>query len=356
MADLADLATLGLSDRVAALAGQHPGDLTLGRVVRADRGFAFVMTPAGMVIGRPATRLVKDADDGGLPVVGDWVLIGGDASEPLIEVVLERATSIVRRDPGRAARGQVLAANVDLVLITHPIGDGPNLARIERELALVWDSGARPVVVLTKADESDDPGAAVRSAAEVAPGVPVHVTSAVSGEGVDEIRSYLSGGATVVLIGPSGSGKSTLVNVLAGEDLRATREVRVSDGRGRHTTVSRELLPLPGGGLLIDTPGLRAVGMWDSAEGLDQAFSDIAEYAEGCRFRDCTHTGEPGCAVEAAVEAGELPQRRLDSYRELSAEIQHVTEQIDMRARQDRKREDKRLAKAIKQYYRQLGR
>ncbi len=346
------LIALGFDSERAALAAGFGDDLIPGRVIRSDRGFVAVHTAAGVVLARPATHLVKSAEDGGLPVVGDWVLLGGTESEPLVERVLDRATSIVRRDPGRAARIQVLAANVDVVLITHPLsGEAPNLARIERELALVWDSGAQPVVVLTKRDLCADVEEAITSVEAAAPGVAVLATSTVTGDGLDDIRAYMLPGRAIVLIGPSGSGKSTLVNALAGEDIQLTREVRVSDDRGRHTTVSRELLQLPGGGLVIDTPGLRAVGMWDSAEGIDQAFSDVALLAQDCRFRDCRHDGEPGCAVEAAVASGELPVRRLESYRELQAEARHVGEQLDARARLARKSEDKQLARAIKRYY-----
>lgn len=347
------LEALGLTPAVTALAAVHPSHMRLGRVVRSDRGMAFVAAGDGLIAARPSTRLIKSADDGALPVVGDWVLLGGDESEPLVEVVLERITAIMRRDPGRSARVQVLAANVDTVLVTHPLADEPNLSRIERELALVWDSGAQPVVVLTKADLSSDAGAARAAVEGVAPGVDVQVTSTVDHDGIDELQEYLVGGGTIALIGPSGSGKSTLVNALAGEDIRATRDVRLSDGRGRHTTVSRELIPLPGGGLVIDTPGLRAVGMWDSAEGLAQAFSDIEEFAADCRFRDCRHEDEPGCAVRDAVERGDLPSRRLTSFRELQAEIAHVNAEIDVRSRQEKKREDKVQARAIKNYYKQ---
>lgn len=343
------------SDEQAAQAYTRADARARGRVVRSDRGFVFVLVGDRVIAAKPAVRLLKSADDGGMPVVGDYVWLGGDESEPLVEGVLPRSTAIVRRDPGRAAKVQVLAANVDIVLVTHPLGDAPNLSRIERELALVWDSGARPVVALTKADLAEDAAVASADVRGIAPGVEVQVTSAVTGEGIEEIREHMAGGATIALIGPSGSGKSTLVNALAGEDIRATREVRVSDGRGRHTTVSRELIQLPGGGLVIDTPGLRAVGMWDSAEGIEQAFSDVAELAAGCRFRDCLHDGEPGCAVEAAVEAGELPARRLESYRELQAEVRHIEEQLDVRARQERKREDKKLARTIKRFHKSGG-
>lgn len=349
------LAALGFTSELAARAAAHGVGLVPGRVIRSDRGFVFVHTTRGIAIARPAARLVKSAADGGLPVVGDWVLLGGDESEPLVEHVLERSTAIRRRDPGRAARVQVLAANIDIVLITHPLSEAPNLARIERELALVWDSGATPAVVLTKADLADDAESAAEEVRATALGAAVHTASVITGQGIDEIQGYLAGGQTLVLIGPSGSGKSTLINALAGEDIRATREVRVSDHRGRHTTVSRELVQLPGGGLVIDTPGLRAVGMWDSSEGIDAAFADIAELAEECRFRDCRHDGEPGCAVEAAVASGELPLRRLESYRELQAEARYVGEQLDVRARQERKRADKLLAKTIKRYHRSDG-
>ena len=270
--------------------------------------------------------------------------------------LLALLTTLVQElHPGRAAPVVTLASRLEQDLGLDSLARVELLLRIERELALVWDSGARPVVVLTKADLSDDAEEAAGDVAAIAPGVDVLTTSAVSGGGIEELREYLAGGDTLVLIGPSGSGKSTLVNALAGEDIQETREVRVSDGRGRHTTVSRELISLPGGGLVIDTPGLRAVGMWDSGQGLDQAFADIAELAQGCRFRDCTHTGEPGCAVEAAAEAEELPARRLESYRELQAEIAHVNEELDVRARLERKREDKQLARTIKRFYREGG-
>ncbi len=349
------LTSFGYTEDRAAFAAEHHPGLTPGRVVRSDRGFVFVQTAGGMVMARLATRLVKQADDDGMPVVGDWVLLGGDPSEPLAEYVLPRTAAIVRRDPGRAARPQVLAANVDTVMVTHPLAEEPNLSRIERELALVWESGSAPVVVLTKDDLSDDVTRALETVGGIAPDVPVHATSAVTGDGLDEVRTYLEPGRTLALIGPSGSGKSTLINVLAGEDVRATKDVRVSDGRGRHTTVSRELILLPGGGMVIDTPGLRAVGMWESAEGIDRTFSDISALAERCRFRDCRHEGEPGCAVEEAVAEGTVTARRLESYRELQAEVRHLGEQLDVRARQERKQEDKKLAKTIKRYYREGG-
>lgn len=349
------LTPLGFTDALATYVEEHHADKTPGRVIRSDRGYVYVLTADGVVLSRPATRLLKRADEGGMPVAGDWVVLTGDPADPLVDAVLPRTTAIIRRDPSRATRQQVLAANVDVVLITHPIAEEPNLSRVERELSLVWESGASPVVVLTKCDLSADAGDARAAVEQIAPGVPVHVTSAVTGEGLDEVRPLLGPGTTAVLIGPSGAGKSTLINALVGGDVRVTRDVRVADGRGRHTTVSRELIQLPGGGLVIDTPGLRAVGMWESSEGIGLAFSDIATLAEDCRFRDCRHTGEPGCAVEAAVEAGELPARRLESYRELQAEVRHVEEQLDVRARQERKREDKNLAKAIKNFYRDGG-
>lgn len=351
------LSILGYTDRIAALAADHvAAGRTIARVSRADRGYVFVVGVDGPLIARPSTRLVKSAEDGAMPVVGDWVALNTGGSEPQVEAVLPRVTAIVRRDPGRAARVQVLAANVDVVFVTHPLTDPPNLARIERELALVWDSGARPVVVLTKSDLTGEAETARAETASVAPGVDVVVSSVVTGAGLDEVRGYLGCGKTVALIGPSGAGKSALTNALAGADLRKTRDVRVADHRGRHTTVARELVPLPGGALIVDTPGLRSVGMWDSADGLDQAFSDVTAHAEGCRFRDCTHTDEPGCAVVAAVESGDLSARRLESYRELSAEIRHVTEQMDARARSERKRQDKLLARTIRRYYRSDGR
>ena len=270
-----------------------------------------------------------------LPAVGDWVAVraseGADTSS--IEAVLERTSAITRSDPSGTSDVQVLAANIDTVLVVHPIGEAPNLRRIERELSVAWDSGAVPMVVLTKADLSADPEDARAAVEAVALGADVIVTNALSGDGIQLILEYITDHRTAVLVGPSGAGKSTLINSLLGEQRQATREVRVSDGRGMHTTVSRELIQMPGGGLLIDTPGLRAFGLTGSEEGIASVFPEIARFALSCRFRDCTHYDEPGCAVLAAVESGTLPPERLASYHKLMGEAQSAAAKADTRLR-----------------------
>ena len=325
-----------------------------GRVVRAARGGVVVVTAAGEMLARPAAALVKAARQGALPVVGDWVALcaGAGLETPLVEAVLPRATAIVRADPGEDR--QVLAANIEFVFIVHPIAAAPNLRRLERELALAWESGAVPVIVLTKADLSAAPDEALTVVAAIAPGVDVHLTSAPGGAGLEALARLL-GRRTAALIGPSGAGKSTLVNALLGEERQATRAVRVSDGRGRHTTVSRELVLLPDGGMLVDSPGLRALALTGGEAGIEVAFADIAALGIHCRFRDCAHDGEPGCAVAAAVIAGSLPEERLMSYHKLVREARVAAARTDVRLRHEEQQKWKGISKARKNY-RRVGR
>jgi ribosome biogenesis GTPase len=251
----------------------------------------------------------------------------------------------------------VLAANVDTVAIAVSLAVAVDLGRTERLLALAWESGARPVVVLTQSDAASGPDAAadaLERVAAAAPGVDVVACSAATGEGVDVVRAVLTG--TVVLVGPSGAGKSTLGNALLGAEVLATGAVRAGDGKGRHTTVRRELLPLPGGGVLIDTPGLRGVGLFEASTGLERAFADVEELAAGCRFGDCAHDAEPGCAVLAAVEGGVLPRRRLDSYRKLLRENEWAASRTDARLRAERENRRKAISRAQRQMYREGGR
>ena len=270
--------------------------------------------------------------------------------------MLERKSAITRGDPGKSSDVQVLAANIDTVFVVHPIADPPNLRRIERELSVAWDSGAVPVVVLTKADLSADPDAARLAVEAVALGADVIVMNALAGDGIQPILEYISDHRTAVLVGPSGAGKSTLINSLLGEQRQATREVRVSDGKGMHTTVARELIQMPGGGVLIDTPGLRAFGLTGSEEGIALVFPEIEQFARSCRFRDCTHNDEPGCAVRSAVESGTLPPERLASYHKLMGEAQFAAAKTDARLRADRERKWKIIRKASKGYYKRTGR
>ena len=249
----------------------------------------------------------------------------------IIEMIAERATCFVRRDPAERTSGQVLAANFDWVMIAEPIGL-LNFHRLERELVLAHETGAKVAVVLTKADlNSDDEVAqAVHQVEDLAGrSVSVIAISVDDADSVERVRSLLAPGEVAILIGKSGVGKSSLVNVLAGNLVQDTGEVREHDGKGRHTTVDRVMVEVPGGGLVVDMPGIRGLGLWDAESGLDVAFADIADFAASCKFRDCKHVDEPGCAVQAAIGEGALAQERLDSYHALLAELEQVRDRRD---------------------------
>jgi ribosome biogenesis GTPase len=347
-ADAPALVPLGWDERWAALAlgarGRRPG-----RVVRVDRGLVTVATEHGTERARPCAAL-REGDALGLPATGDWVMVDDRDDGPEVTAVLDRRSAFVRGDPmeGWATSAQVVAANVDHVFIVHALISGPNLRRLERELVLTYESGANPVVVLTKADLVDEASGAIAAVRAVAPVVDVVVTSSVTGEGLDRLREYERGHRTVALIGASGVGKSTLVNLFLGEERQATAEVRATDRRGRHTTTARELVVLPEGGVLVDTPGLRAVALWDADDGFARAFADVEELASGCRFRDCAHGTEPGCAVRAAVDDGRLDAARLDSYLRLDEELERLAIQADVRARAEKNRRDRVAQRAYR--------
>ncbi len=350
------LEQLGFSDRERALfATLAEGGLEPARVARVDRGLPLVVSESGIERAEPATHLVKSADaSSSRVVVGDWVALARPEGHemPIIEVILPRHSAFTRQDPGEETGEQVLIANVDVVFVVQSLsGGGVNANRLERELVVAWESGARPVVVLTKADLAEDAESQRLLAEELAFGVDVIVESVVSGVGIEEVRRHVPVGVTAALLGSSGVGKSTLLNHLVGDDVQQTAEVRSSDDKGRHTTVAREIISLPGGGVLIDTPGMRALALWDSSEGLASAFPEIEALSERCRFRDCAHENEPGCAVIAAVESGELPARRLDSYRRLTAELSRLARRQDERAWRDKDQAMKKIAKAVKSYY-----
>ncbi len=351
-----ELAQLGWNERCQGLFEPYAlQGLTAARVIRGDRGSALVVTPAGVTRAAPAAPLLKSARGAAdLPAVGDWVAVmtAESIDVPLIEAVLPRAGAITRGDPGEGSDVQVLAANVDTVFVVHPIAQPPNLRRVERELALAWDSGAVPVVVLTKADRSADPDAARVAVESIALGVDVLSMNALADENVAPLLAYTSGDRTAVLLGPSGAGKSTIVNALLGRRRQETHAVRVSDQRGRHTTVARELIVLPGGGMLIDTPGLRALGLTGSGEGIARTFSDIEQLSLACRFRDCTHREEPACAVRAAVDSGALPAARLAGYQKLMREADVAAARTDTRLRAERDQAAKTISKAARDYFR----
>jgi ribosome biogenesis GTPase len=287
-----------------------------------------------------------------LPAVGDWVVIRKRPEEDrgAIIAVLDRRTRFSRRMAGDVTDEQVVAANVDVVFTVMALDDDFSPRRLERYLLMARESGASPVVLLTKPDLTDDLSSRVAAAAAVAGDVQVHVLSPTTGQGLEQIEPYLSAGRTGALLGSSGVGKSTIINQLAGADIQRTREVRVADSKGRHTTTHRELVALPGGGLIIDTPGMRELQLWDASAGMSGTFDDVEALAAGCRFTDCRHRGEPGCSVTAAVAAGELAAARLESYLKLDDELAYLARQQDERAQIEEKRRGKIGAKALRQH------
>lgn len=347
-----DLAAYGWDEHLdASFAAHRAAGLIPARVTGVDRGHCDVVTEAGPM--RADTAPVAAGDPLAAVCVGDWAGVR-PGEPPVVAVLLPRRTAIVRSSASRRSEGQVLAANVDTIAVVVSLALPLNPARVERMLALAWESGARPVVVLTKADLHADPDAAAAELAAVTPGAELVAVSAVTGAGTDALTAVLTG--TIALIGPSGAGKSTLGNVLLGADVLATGSVRARDGKGRHVTVRRELLPLPGGGVLIDTPGLRGVQLWDAEDGLRQVFPEIEELAAECRFSDCAHRAEPGCAVRAAVETGALARRRLDSYHKLLRENEWIASRTDARLRSERENRWKVIHKSMRRAYRERGR
>ena len=347
-----DLELLGWDDAWADLFGPWvAGGHRPGRVVSAHRGGDLVASAQGELLAQATGRLrhLAGPSVAGLPAVGDWVALQGGR----IHAVLPRRTAVTRRVPGSNAGEQVLAANVDLVVIVVAPGRDANPRRVERLLALAWESGAQPVVVLGRADLCPDWGTDVATElaglAEVALGVQVLALSCYTGQGVDEIAALLTPGRTAVLLGSSGVGKSTLVNRLAGRDLLATGEIR-DDGKGRHTTTTRQLVVLADGGLVIDTPGLRELGLWakGTGAGTAAAFDDIAALAAECRFDDCEHRTEPGCAVLAALEDGRLPAERFSAWEKLQRELAWVERRTDPLAAAKRRRNIKAMSKSIR--------
>ncbi|MFI7597852.1 ribosome small subunit-dependent GTPase A [Actinoplanes sp. NPDC049681] len=322
---MSDLPALGWDATLAS--AYRPFDRTdalAGRVLRADRGVCTVLTAEGVHRASLAGGLLLGAaaDPANLPCAGDWVVLRRWPDRRMtVEIVLPRRTALIRRTADKDSSGQVLAANMDTVAVVEPMHPAPDDARVERLLALAWESGAQPIIVLSKSDTARDPQAVARQLGELAPGVRVLPVSVRRGWGLDELRELVTPGRTLALLGRSGAGKSTLVNALAGTDVMPVQAIRGADGKGRHTTAYRSLVLVPGGGAVLDTPGIRGVGLLETAAGLDRAFADVVDLAAGCRFGDCRHDGEPGCAVEAALADGTLLPRRLESWRKLHREV-----------------------------------
>jgi ribosome biogenesis GTPase len=325
-----NFAHLGVSPEVEANFAEcvHTNNAELARIVRVDRGLPLATSASGTYRAELAEKAAKRARKNALlrPAVGDWVALAHPAEHDvaIIEKILPRTGSFTRRDPGEQANEQVIIANVDIVFVVQALcGDrhGISLARIERELVLAFESGAQPYLVLTKADLCADPKEEARFAAAATGWVPIIIESAITGLGIEEIRSLVPKGITAAMIGASGVGKSTLINRLVGDEALATAEVRARDDKGRHTTVAREIVELPEGGVMIDTPGMRSIALWQADTGMALTFPEITEAAESCKFADCRHKNEPACAVHAAIQSGAIDPDRLSRYQVLATEL-----------------------------------
>jgi ribosome biogenesis GTPase len=329
----------------------HRG-FALARVAVAHRDLYRLYTASGEIAAEPSGTLwYGAADAASMPAVGDWVAARiVNSEQAIVEAVLPRHSCFYRRAVGKREERQAIAANLDLVFLVCGLDGDFNLRRIERYLTLAAEVGVAPVIVLNKADVCADSSACARDAAAISR-APVVTLSALAPDGIAQLAPFLAQGPTVALLGSSGAGKSTIANALLGEDRLRTGAVRESDSRGRHTTTHRELVPLPGGGALIDTPGMRELQLWAGVESVGEVFGEIAALAAECRFGDCSHANEPGCAVAEALRAGALAQDRWESYRKLCAEAHRHEAMADARVAQEDKRKLKRMMKDVRRLY-----
>lgn len=353
MSSIASLEELGWRKFFDRQLDENDRQLIPARVTRRDVNRYHLLSQRGILYGTLRGRArIETGSKAELPAVGDWVLCvpadPGDPTNVVIERTLARFSKFSRKEAGDRFDEQIVAANVDTVFIVTGLDDNFNPARIERYLLLAWNSGANPVIVLNKADIATDLDSAMDRLAPIVMGTPIHVVSAMTGEGIDQLRGYLDEGNTVALLGSSGVGKSTIINALLGYRRFDTRDVREADSKGRHTTTFRELCRLDGGGMLIDTPGMREIQIWADDIALEGSFEDVESLAARCRFSDCRHDTEPGCAVREAIDNDQLESSRLDSYRKFQRELEHFAAKQDAGLRAEKKQERKKLAKFIR--------
>lgn len=346
----------GWNNEQAEAFTRYTGPYLAGRIASRHKTAYDVILPSGETVRVGASGALRRL--GKIPAVGDFVVVldQPDSGTRMIVDILPRHGTLSRGAPGEGGGSQVIAANLDTVFIVTAAGGDFSLRRLERYLAVVHASGARPVIVINKADLAEDADALVEEATAIAGDTPVVLLSAHEGEGLAALDTFLSAGTTVALVGSSGVGKSTLINALLKTSVQETGRVRDYDERGRHTTTVRQLFPLPGGAMVIDNPGIREIQLGNAAAGLDETFADIAAFAADCRYRDCRHDGEPGCAVEAAVAAGLIPEERLLSYRRLMKEAGFQEEKNDIGLKRLEKKKYKWIGKAAKDLNREKGR
>ncbi|WFA06405.1 ribosome small subunit-dependent GTPase A [Bacillus sp. HSf4] len=332
--------------------GKEAG-LVLGRVAREHKRIYRVWTEEGEWLAEISGKMRFEAESReDYPAVGDWVYMRprDDEKKGMIVDIVPRFSKFSRKSGGDTTEEQIAAVNVNTIFLVNALNRDFNIRRMERYLLLAWESGANPVIILSKADIASGIEEKIRQAESVAIGVPIHAVSAYEGKGMEELKAYVKEGETVALLGSSGVGKSTMINFFLGEDRQNVQDVREGDDRGRHTTTDREMFLLPDGGLLIDTPGMRALELWESEEGFRQGFSDIEQLAENCKYADCRHDEEPDCAVKTAISEGRLDAGRFQSYLKLKKELEYLARKADKRMMQQEKKRWKQISKSMKKH------
>ncbi len=348
------LESIGWNDHFTSLFDHSETETIIpGRVIRSSREIFTVLCRAGETQAELPGRFYHSDEDVLFPAVGDWVALDyqGEDSPGIIVEVLPRQSCFSRKEAGGLTRQQVLAANIDSAFLVMGLDGDFNIRRLERYLTVTWDSGATPVIILNKADVCSDIATPLSEVDSVAPGVPVRLVSALTHAGLKELKPFLGFGVTIALLGSSGVGKSSLINAILARDVLEIGEVRAYDNRGRHTTTHRELIPIPGGGAIIDTPGMRELQLWTDESSLEKSFHDIDEIARACRFNDCSHTSEPGCAIKDAIDSGDIDPDRFRSYLKLRREIRFINTRRDHRARIQERAKWKKITKNARRHY-----